>query len=54
MERSNKLSKELEECRAKLSAATAELEDLKKSKKAPDGKCSNSLEIRLHEYNEVS
>ena len=54
MDRSNKLSKELEECRTKLSDATAELEELKKSKKAPDGKCSSSSEIRLCEHNEVS
>ena len=48
------LSKELEECRTKLSDVIAKLESLKKSKKAPDGKYSSSVEIRLHEYNKVA
>ena len=48
------LSKELEECRTKLTVATAELENLKKSKKAPDGKYNSSPEIRFHAYNNVA
>ena len=54
MERNNTLSKELEECWTKLNATTAELENLKKSKNAPDGKHSSSSEIRFRAYNEVA
>ena len=45
MERNNTLSKELEECWTKLNATTAELENLKKSKKAPDGKHNSVRKI---------
>lgn len=41
------LSKELEECRTKLTVVTAELENLKKSKKAPDGKHNSVQKIRF-------
>ena len=47
MEKNNTLSKELEECRTKLTVATAELENLKKSKMAPDGKHHSSPEINF-------
>ena len=54
MERNNTLSKELEECRTKVTIATVELENLKKSKKAPDGKYNSSPEIRFRSYNDVA
>ena len=54
MERNNTLSKELEECRTKLTVATAELENLKKSKEAHDGKYSNGSEIRFRAYNDIA
>ena len=54
MERNNTLSKELEECQTKMTAATAELESLKKSRKAPDGKYSSSSEKRSCAYNKVA
>ena len=43
--RNNTLSKELEECQTKLTVVTAELENLKKSKKAPDGKHNSVRKI---------
>ena len=54
MERNNTLSKELEECQTKLTAATTELENLKKSKKAPDGKYNSISEIGFCAYYEVA
>ena len=48
------LLKELEECRTKLTVATTELENLKKSKKAPDGKLNSNPEIRFRGYNDVA
>ena len=40
------LSQELEECQTKLAIANAELEDLKKSQKASDGKHNSVRKIR--------
>ena len=45
MAKNNTLSKELEECRTKLTVVTAELENLKKSKKAPNGKHNSVRKI---------
>ena len=45
-ERTHTLSNELEECQTKLTVVTAELENLKKSKKAPDGKHNSVRKIR--------
>ena len=52
MEKNNTLSKELEECQTKLTVVTAELEDLKNSKKATDGKHNSAQKIWFCANNE--
>ena len=47
MEKNNMLSQELEECQTKLVVATAELEDLKKSQKASNGKYNHCRKVQF-------